>query len=45
MFEVNVFAVISKNQGYYNATKMTVNLLTDQLRIELSPFGVTHQRY
>ncbi|KAH8678828.1 putative short-chain dehydrogenase/reductase [Tricladium varicosporioides] len=27
-------------QGYYNASKAAVNLLTDQLRIELSPFGV-----
>jgi len=27
-------------QGYYNASKAAVNLLTDQLRIELKPFGV-----
>ena len=27
-------------QGYYNASKAAVNLLTDQLRIELAPFGV-----
>lgn len=27
-------------QGYYNASKAAINLLTSQLRIELSPFGV-----
>lgn len=27
-------------QGYYNASKAALNLLTDQLRLELSPFGV-----
>jgi 1-acylglycerone phosphate reductase len=27
-------------QGYYNASKAAINLLTDQLRIELKPFGV-----
>jgi 1-acylglycerone phosphate reductase len=28
-------------QGYYNASKAAVNLLSDQLRIELAPFGVS----
>ncbi|KAB8297997.1 hypothetical protein EYC80_001770 [Monilinia laxa] len=27
-------------QGYYNASKAAVNLITDQLRVELEPFGV-----
>jgi 1-acylglycerone phosphate reductase len=27
-------------QGYYNATKAAVNILSDQLRVELRPFGV-----
>lgn len=27
-------------QGYYNASKAAVNLITDQLRLELEPFGV-----
>lgn len=27
-------------QGYYNASKAAVNLLTDQLRVELEPLGV-----
>jgi 1-acylglycerone phosphate reductase len=27
-------------QGYYNASKAAIHLLTSQLRIELSPFGV-----
>jgi 1-acylglycerone phosphate reductase len=27
-------------QGYYNASKAVIHLLTSQLRIELSPFGV-----
>lgn len=27
-------------QGYYNASKAAVHLLTSQLRLELSPFGV-----
>ena len=27
-------------QGYYNSSKAAVNLLSDQLRLELSPFGV-----
>jgi 1-acylglycerone phosphate reductase len=27
-------------QGYYNASKAAVNLLSDNLRIELKPFGV-----
>ncbi|KAI9649590.1 hypothetical protein NHQ30_002171 [Ciborinia camelliae] len=27
-------------QGYYNASKAAVSLITDQLRVELEPFGV-----
>lgn len=41
---VNIGSVTGKFpmlwQGYYNASKAAVNLLTDQLRLELSPFGV-----
>ncbi|KAL2828306.1 hypothetical protein BJY01DRAFT_240961 [Aspergillus pseudoustus] len=43
MFDVNVFAVISAPwpfQGFYNASKAVVNLLTDQLRVELEPLHV-----
>ncbi|RDL39978.1 putative Short-chain dehydrogenase [Venustampulla echinocandica] len=41
---VNIGSVAGKFpmmwQGYYNATKAAANMLTDQLRMELSPFGV-----
>lgn len=41
---VNIGSLVGKFpmpwQGYYNASKAAVNLLSDQLRIELSPFNV-----
>jgi 1-acylglycerone phosphate reductase len=41
---VNIGSIVGKIpfpwQGYYNASKAAVNLLSDQLRIELSPFNV-----
>lgn len=41
---VNIGSVAGKFpyawQGYYNASKAAINFLTDQLRIELKPFGV-----
>ena len=41
---VNIGSIVGKFpfpwQGYYNASKAAVNLLSDQLRIELSPFDV-----
>jgi 1-acylglycerone phosphate reductase len=41
---VNIGSIVGKFplpwQGYYNASKAAVNLLSDQLRIELSPFNV-----
>ncbi|KAG0652607.1 Cyclochlorotine biosynthesis T [Hyphodiscus hymeniophilus] len=42
---INIGSVAGKApvpwQGYYNASKAAINLLSDQLRLELSPFGVT----
>jgi len=41
---VNIGSIAGKApmpwQGYYNASKAAVNHLSDQLRLELSPFGV-----
>lgn len=41
---VNIGSIVGKFpfpwQGYYNASKAAVNLLSDQLRIEFSPFNV-----
>jgi 1-acylglycerone phosphate reductase len=41
---VNIGSIVGKFplpwQGFYNASKAAVNLLSDQLRIELSPFNV-----
>lgn len=41
---VNIGSIAGKApfpwQGYYNATKAAVNILSDTLRIELKPFGV-----
>jgi 1-acylglycerone phosphate reductase len=41
---INIGSIVGKFpfpwQGYYNASKAAVNLLSNQLRIELSPFNV-----
>lgn len=41
---INIGSIAGKGpfpfQGFYNASKAAVNLLTDQLRVELEPFGI-----